>query len=348
MITSEFKQSSSDIDDMRYNIARSVSSSEFEDIQSPSTSSDVTITKHKKWYYKPSNWIRIILLLFISALLTIAVVRGDITVYIVKSFLEWMKTHIILGSFAFIGLYIVCNLVMIPGFLLTVGAGYLFVNLLDAWYGIFIAIFIVCISRFLGWTFAFLAARYIFKSSVHEWMNKSTKFLFINEVVKLKGFKVVFLLRLSPVTPYGLLNYIMGVTSVTFKHYVMGHLGMIPDATLFCLVGASIASLSKLNDAGIGSDSTVLIITIVLTVIAVIGIVYMGFVSKKELKKIAKAAKQNTVHLYGSDMHLKSVEDIDLEQFGDDKDNELETENVAVSVTDGKFDDDKLSHVSLS
>lgn len=175
----------------------------------PHTKSDssesITITP-KKWYYKISNWIRIIVLISILTLLTLGVVKGDVTLYIVKSFLEWMKTHIVLGSFAFIGLYILCNLVMIPGFLLTVGAGYLFVNLLDAWYGIFIAIFIVCISRFLGWTCAFLAARYIFKSSVHSWMSKSTKFLFINEVVKLKGFKVVFLLRLSPVTPYGLLN----------------------------------------------------------------------------------------------------------------------------------------------
>ncbi len=81
---------------------------------------------------------------------------------------------------------------------------------------------------------------------------------------------------------------VMGVTSVTFKNYMMGHIGMIPDATLFCLVGASIASLSKLNETGIGSDKTVLIITIVLTVIAIIGIIYMGVVSKKELTKIAQ------------------------------------------------------------
>ncbi len=147
------------------------------DIQSPSSSSNSKIIKNKKWYYKISNWIRIIILLFMATILTFAIVKGDVTVYIVKSFLEWVKTHIILGSFAFIGLYILCNLVMIPGFLLTVGAGYLFVNLLDAWYGIFIAIFIVCISRFLGWTFSFLAARYLFKSSVHSLMNKSQKLL---------------------------------------------------------------------------------------------------------------------------------------------------------------------------
>ena len=100
----------------------------------------------------------------------------------------------------------------------------------------------------------------------------------------------------------------MGVTSVDLKHYIMGHLGMIPDATLFCLVGASIASLSKLNNAGIGSDKTVLILTIVLTVIAVVGIVYIGIKSKKKLSRIAKDAKQNMEHANGSDMHLTGIE----------------------------------------
>eukprot|EP01084_Bolivina_argentea_P266044 451127_1 len=344
MNTSTMHKLTSNPDDIPYEIQLSTSADINEtlaDTQSPSSSSNSKVIKNKKWYYKISNWIRIIILLFISTILTFAIVKGDITVYIVKSFLEWVKTHIILGSFAFIGLYILCNLVMIPGFLLTVGAGYLFVNLLDAWYGIFIAIFIVCISRFLGWTFAFLAARYIFKSSVHSLMNKSQKLLFVNEVVKLKGFKVVFLLRLSPATPYGLLNYVMGVTSVAFKHYIMGHIGMIPDATLFCLVGASIASLSKLNETGIGSDKTVLIITIVLTVIAIIGIIYMGIVSKKELQKIAQDAKRNGVRL-----NVENKEDLVLETFGDNNETdklEIGFSSSTVSVAQ-QFD----SNISLS
>ena len=107
----------------------------------------------------------------------------------------------------------------------------------------------------------------------------------------------------------------MAVTSVDFKHYVLGHLGMIPDATLFCLVGASIASLSKLNDTGIGSNETVLIITIVLTIIAVIGIIYIGIRSKQELMKIAEIAKRNNLHLHGSNMQLK----VDMEMDEDDK-----------------------------
>mmetsp|Transcript_32245 Transcript_32245/g.51706 ORF Transcript_32245/g.51706 Transcript_32245/m.51706 type:complete len:336 (-) Transcript_32245:144-1151(-) len=282
-------------DETDYNDATSPSessSSSKQPADSALTANNAETQHTKAWYFKLSNWIRILVLLCILSILTLGLARGDVTLYIVRSFLEWMKLHLVKGSFAFVGVYILCNLFMIPGLLLTVGAGYLYFNLLNTWYGIIIAIFIVCVSRFIGWTCAFLAARYIFRSSVHSWMNQSVRFLYINQVVKLKGFQVVLLLRLSPITPYGLLNYIMGITSVELKHYVMGHLGMIPDATVFCLVGASIASLSKLSETGIGSDKTVLIITVVLTVVSAAGMVYVGIQSKRELQKIAEAAKR--------------------------------------------------------
>lgn len=132
----------------------------------------------------------------------------------------------------------------------------------------------------------------------------------------------------------------MGVTSVSLKHYVMGHLGMIPDATLFCLVGASIASLSKLNEAGIGSDKTVLIITIVLTVVAIVGIVYMGIKSKRELMRIAESAKRSMQHINGSNMALIGI---DKEEISPDN----QGKNVVIDI-ENEMGMDSLEKISMT
>jgi uncharacterized membrane protein YdjX (TVP38/TMEM64 family) len=49
---------------------------------------------------------------------------------------------------------------------------------------------------------------------------KSPKFLAVEEAIHEQGFKLVFLLRLSPFIPFNVLNYLMGVTSVKFWDYL--------------------------------------------------------------------------------------------------------------------------------
>jgi uncharacterized membrane protein YdjX (TVP38/TMEM64 family) len=48
---------------------------------------------------------------------------------------------------------------------------------------------------------------------------------------------VVALLRLSPVFPYNLLNYALGLTRVKFWHYLVASLAMIPGTLLYVYYG---------------------------------------------------------------------------------------------------------------
>jgi uncharacterized membrane protein YdjX (TVP38/TMEM64 family) len=50
---------------------------------------------------------------------------------------------------------------------------------------------------------------------------------------------VVLLLRLSPLLPFALSNYLYGLTSVDFVPYVLGSwLGMLPGTLVFVMTGA--------------------------------------------------------------------------------------------------------------
>merc|ERR1712087_1100210 len=139
------------------------------------------------------------------------------------------------GSFAFVALYALCSVLLIPG--------------------------------------SFLNGRYLLRGVVTHYTAQSAKFAMIDQVVGMNGFKVTFLLRLPPITPYNVFNYFMGLTSVELKDYVLGHVGMIPDALVYCFMGGSIASITKLSAVGLTSDPVLLAGTIVGSVVSVAGIV---------------------------------------------------------------------------
>ena len=48
-------------------------------------------------------------------------------------------------------------------------------------------------------------------------------------------------------TPYGIMNYGMAIApAVELKYFFYGNFGIIPDAITYCLVGASLESISAL------------------------------------------------------------------------------------------------------
>eukprot|EP01084_Bolivina_argentea_P198525 339924_1 len=103
----------------------------------------------------------------------------------------------------------------------------------------------------------------------------------------MNGFKVTFLLRLSPITPYNVFNYLMGLTSVSICDYMCACVGMIPDAIVYCFIGGDIASIAKLSSVGFKSHPILLIVTIVCTVAAIFGLCYVTYAAKKEFDKMA-------------------------------------------------------------
>ncbi|VFQ92964.1 unnamed protein product [Cuscuta campestris] len=86
---------------------------------------------------------------------------------------------------------------------------------------------------------AFLIARYFARDSILKLVEGNTKFLAIDRAIGENGFKIVTLLRLSPLLPFSLGNYLYGLTSVEFVPYVLGSwLGMLPGTWAYVSAGA--------------------------------------------------------------------------------------------------------------
>ena len=132
------------------------------------------------------------------------------------------------GPLAFVVLYALAVVAFVPAAPLTLAAGAIF--------GLAKGVVYVFVAATLGSALAVLVARYAARAAVERRL-AANRFAAIDRAVAAEGRKIVFLLRLSPVFPFTLLNYVLGLTRVGFADYMLGAFGMIPGTILYVYYG---------------------------------------------------------------------------------------------------------------
>ncbi len=160
----------------------------------------------------------------------------------VPQFAAWVDSLGVWGPLVFIIGYALATVLFIPGSLLTLAAGAIF--------GLARGTLYVFVGASIGSALAFLVARYLARSSIEHRLENRPRFAAIDKAVAREGRKIVFLLRLSPVFPYNLLNYALGLTSVTFRDYAIASFGMLPGTFLYVYYGKAIGSLAAVAAGG--------------------------------------------------------------------------------------------------
>jgi len=149
-----------------------------------------------------------------------------------RSFNDWVGQMGIAGIFIFIGVYAVATVLMAPGSILTIGAGFAF----GLWKG-FLAI---SAGATFGASLAFLVARFIAREKIEAIARRNETFRKIDNAIGKEGAMLIFLLRLSPVIPFNLSNYFYGLTAVRFWPYVLASwIGMMPGTFLYVYIGTA-------------------------------------------------------------------------------------------------------------
>mmetsp|Transcript_26207 Transcript_26207/g.41557 ORF Transcript_26207/g.41557 Transcript_26207/m.41557 type:complete len:434 (+) Transcript_26207:46-1347(+) len=301
---------------------------DLDDIVKP-TDNELDMVDERAWYWRPKNWLKLNLVFFLLALLISGISQPKMLFNLLQILLSWMETHIVTGSFVFISLYITCDLLMLPCLIFTLGAGFVYCNVLHSMVrGLLLSTFIVFVSELIGSTMAFLTARYLLRKTIKKIAEKYPKFSLIDAAVKRHGFKVTLLFRMSPVTPYNLLNYFMGLTSVRFMDYSMASIGILPNFFVCCLVGGSIHHIYQLSQIDITSNIPLLVVSCVGFAFVIFLIVYGTRFIKRELAKLSLQMKAEQDILSSSDNeeihplteHDVNACDIDLEHALDPKD----------------------------
>jgi uncharacterized membrane protein YdjX (TVP38/TMEM64 family) len=192
--------------------------------------------------------------------------------------LQWINSLGALGGIVFIGIYIIATLAFLPAAILTLGAGVIF--------GVIWGSLYVFIGATLGAVAAFLVGRYVARGWVKEKISSYKKFANIDQAVSKEGLKIVFLIRLSPLFPFNLLNYALGVTSVSLKDYFLASFGMIPGTIMYVYLGHLAGDLALIGNKSQPDNMILHWLIQIIGLIATIAVtVYVTNIAKKALKE---------------------------------------------------------------
>ena len=147
-----------------------------------------------------------------------------------------------LGYVYFSGIYILAEVLAVPALPLTASSGYLF--------GLLPGFLTVLVSATVAAGISFLIGRTYLRDWAQMLARKygGNKWDVIDKAVSKEGFKVVLLLRLSPLLPFALSNYLYGITSVEFWQFICGTcLGFSPGT--FGIVYAGTAGRDLLSES---------------------------------------------------------------------------------------------------
>ncbi|MHC4203557.1 MAG: TVP38/TMEM64 family protein [Planctomycetota bacterium] len=179
----------------------------------------------------------------IFAIIIVGVITGTIFLpvkdWLIKG-LEWTQGLGIWGPVFVIAFYVFACVLLLPGSVLTLGAGFIFKVVRGS--------ITVSIGSTLGACAAFLVGRTVARKWIAGKVAKNAKFAAIDEAVARQGFKIVLLTRLSPVFPFNMLNYAFGLTKISFWKYALASwIGMMPGTVMYVYFGAGLRSLADVT-----------------------------------------------------------------------------------------------------
>ena len=127
-------------------------------------------------------------------------------------------------------LYCLAEVLAVPATPLTLSAGYLF--------GMTQGVTVVLIAATIAASIAFYIGKTFLRSWVEEILEENPKFAKLDRAVGEQGFKLLVLIRLSPLFPFALSNYLYGASAISFQDYFWGTLlGFAPGTAAYVYTG---------------------------------------------------------------------------------------------------------------
>ena len=208
------------------------------------------------------------------------IVLGRVAGGYLPRFAAWVNGLGVWGPVVFFLGYAVAVVAFVPGSVLTLAAGAIF--------GLTRGVVCVFVAAVLGSSAAFLVSRYLARGAVERRLAGNPRFAAIDRAVGAEGRKIVFLLRLSPVFPFSLLNYGLGLTRVRFIDYLVGSIGMIPGTFLYVYSGKLIGDVTAAaGGANVGKGAAY-------WMVAVLGIVATAAVTVVITRTARRALREAT------------------------------------------------------
>ena len=93
---------------------------------------------------------------------------------------------------------------------------------------------------------AILLSRHLFSKTIKKrYLTHHRSFMVIDKVISNEGWRTIFLLRMTPL-PFAICSYLLGVTSVKMKDYILGSLSVMFHIAIWLYIGQSLTEFSEI------------------------------------------------------------------------------------------------------
>jgi uncharacterized membrane protein YdjX (TVP38/TMEM64 family) len=190
----------------------------------------------------------------------------------IESFKAWVAGQGALGVVAYALAYV--GVTLIPGgpaAVMTLAGGAVF--------GFVKGTILVSLSSTLGATLSYLLARTVLRERASRMAAASPRFAGLNRAIEKEGGKIVALVRLSPLFPFTVVNYLFGLTPVRPLPYILASwVTMLPGTAAYVYFG------SALGDAASGAEPVQKAIQLALGVAAIVATVLIARFAAKAIR----------------------------------------------------------------
>ena len=188
------------------------------------------------------GWARVAAALFVVAAAAFAVWQLDLAPKI-QALLLSIRALGAAGVVAYFVLYVAAGLVGLAT-PMTLAGGVI--------YGVAGGVAVVSPASVTAAAISFLLGRFVLRRTIEKKVAANPKFAAIERAVAKNGFKIVALVRLSPVFPFTLLNYGLGLTPVKLRDFVLASwIGMLPGTLLYVYLGFTIGDIGAIFAGGL-------------------------------------------------------------------------------------------------
>ena len=172
-----------------------------------------------------------------------------------------------------------------PRSILSIGAGYCFRRAYgDTAKAIYIGVPVISLAASLGSAIHFMMGRYIFKSAAKSVIQKYPILLAIDKAIASDGVLLLTLLHMSPIVPFSILNFVVGITTMRFRDFVLSMIGVVPGTIVYIMIGTTISNVADVisgKSKAQKHQTLELVFIIVGTLLGIAGLIWTSWVTKR-------------------------------------------------------------------
>ena len=180
-----------------------------------------------------TGWVRLVFILLASGLIVAGVLAGHSPGLLVARMEGGLQTVRDLGGAGRVLFAAVQVLVAVSGILpasmLGVAAGVL--------YGLPLGFAVSGVSTLAGAVLAFALSRSVLRPAVAKFLARRSRLRALDGMIARDGWRMVCLLRASPVMPFAATSYALGLSSIGLRDYAVGTLAAMPALFGYVLLG---------------------------------------------------------------------------------------------------------------